>query len=114
MARHRRGHRSPLVRRSTYRALERRYDGLSAAYAALEADHRGVLEDHEGLLFELEEAEPPPEPLPHVPSWAETEEIPLITSVGLDADKAVALARNTGMLRRPGGAWGGGQPGTTG
>jgi len=101
MARHKRRGVGLFVRRSTYLSLWRQYRELSAAYAALQGDHQSVLEDHEGLLFDLED----PAPARHTPSWAETEEIPVITTVGLDPDKADALARNTGLLNRPGGAW---------
>jgi hypothetical protein len=34
-----------------------------------------------------------------------TEEIPVITSAGLDPDKADALVRNTGLLNVPAGSW---------
>lgn len=115
MPRHRRRRIGWFVRRSTYRALWSRYDELLDAYRALENDHQNVLEDHEGLLYDLEA----PVPLErtearHTPSWAVTEEVPVITSVGLDLDKAEALARNTGLFQKPGGAWNSSDQGTTG
>jgi hypothetical protein len=115
MARHKRRSVGLFVRRKTYLSLWKQYRELSTAYHALEADHQGVLDDHEELLFEAEA----PAPLEmaevrHVPSWAETEEIPLITTVGLDPDKADALSRNTGLFDQPGGAWGGAGAGSNG
>jgi hypothetical protein len=115
MARHKRRAVGPFVRRKTYLSLWRQYQELNAAYAALQDDHQSVLEDHEGLLSDLEA----PVPLErsgaaHVPSWAQTEEIPVITTVPLDPDKAQALARNTGLLQDPGGAWEPRSRGTTG
>lgn len=116
MARHRRRRTGPFVRRSVYLSLWRRYNDLLEAYRALEGDHQAVLEDHEGLLHDLED----PAPLErsgarHTPSWAETEEIPVITSlVPLDPDKAEALLHRSGMTAAPSGAWGGQKPGTTG
>jgi hypothetical protein len=112
MPRHRRRRTGLFVRRRTYRSLQAAYAQLLADYRALESDHQGVLEDHEGLLHDLES--PVPAPVPHTPSWAVTEEIPVITTVGLDPDKADALARRGGLLADPGGAWNGQQPGTTG
>lgn len=116
MARHKRRSVGLFVRRSVYLALWRRYTELLDSYRALEGDLQGVLEDHEGLLHDLED----PTPLErtearHTPSWAVTEEIPVITSVPpLDPDKATALTRRTGLLGSPSGAWGGQKPGTTG
>lgn len=118
MPRHRRRRIGLWVGRSTYMALWRQYQELLAAYRALEADHQSVLEDHEGLLFDLEApvesileetAEIPVSGLrmPHVPSWAETDEIPVITDAqaGLDPAKADALVRRTDMLSDPSGSW---------
>lgn len=108
MARHKRRSVGPLVRRSVYLSLWRQYQELLAAYTALQGDHQGVLEDREGFLYDREP------PARHVPSWAVTEPIPVITSVGLDPDKASALTRNTGMTQAPGGAWTSPDRGTTG
>jgi hypothetical protein len=113
MPRHRRRHVWPFVRRDTYLDLRHRYEALLADYRALEADHESVLADHEGLLFNLEADGPPSltDPLPpragrRVPSWARTEEIPVLAEDGLDPDKAASLVRRTGLLEDPSGAWG--------
>lgn len=115
MARHKRRAVGLFVRRRTYLALWEKYRELAEAYRELEGDHQDVLADHEGLLFDLEA----PAPLErtearHAPSWAVTEEIPVITELGLDTAKADALARRTGLLQNPGGAWSARSPGTTG
>lgn len=111
MPRHRRRRLGPFVTRSRYLDLWVRYQELLQAHQVLEGDHQGVLEDHEGLLYELENGPEAPEPThalespvrPHpVPSWAQTEELPV---VGLDAPKADALVRRTGLLEAPGGSW---------
>jgi hypothetical protein len=119
MPQHRRRRVGLLVRRSAYLSLWRQYQELLRAYRAQQTDLQTVLEDHEGLLSDLDatgpmEEIPAPEGSPHVPSWAETEPIPVITSLGdgLDVDKASALVRNTGML--DGAGFRAGQPGTTG
>lgn len=110
MPSHRRRRIGPFVSRSTYMALWQQYTELLASYRALENDHQSVLEDHEGLLYELE-VPPGPEPVAapekgrHVPSWAETAEVPVITTAGLDPDKADALVRRTGLLDQPSGEW---------
>ena len=110
MARHRRRRVGLWVGRRTYLSLWRRYTELLAEHRALEADHQDVLEDHESLLYGLEEDGPVVEvPAAGVPSWARekaaqdvTEEIPVITTVGLDPDKADALVRRAGLLEQPG------------
>lgn len=112
MSRHRRPRIGVFVRRSAYLELWTRYQDLLRDYQSLGEDHQAVLEHHEELLYRLETAPAEPEPtevLPaavrprHVPSWAETEEVPVIT--GLDPDKADALVRNTGLLDDPSGEW---------
>ena len=118
MPQHRRRRIGLFVRRSTYLSLWRRYQELEREHRVLQGDLQNVLEDHEGLLSDFE-AEGPlvevlaPESAPHVPSWAITEEVPVITTVPpLDVDKATALVRNTGMLGDAG--FRPGQQGTTG
>lgn len=111
MNRHRRRRIGLFVGRRTYMSLWHRYIELAAQYRILEEDHQSVLEDHEELLYDVEVPGPPePEPEParvrHAPSWAQTEPVPVITTVGLDPDKATALTRNTGLLNGPGGSWG--------
>lgn len=118
MPSHRRRRIGPFVRRSTYMALWHQYQELLRDHRALEADHQGVLEDHEGLLFELETGAGPDMEetaeipvsgprMPRVPSWAETDEIPVITDAqaGLDPEKADALVRRTRLLEQPSGSW---------
>lgn len=115
MARHKRRRPGLFVRRSAYLSLQRRYSELLAAYRALEGDHQGVLTDHEELLWAVEApAHPEPPGGAYVPSWAVTEEIPVITEVPLDPDKATALTHRTGLLDGPSGAWGPVEQGTTG
>lgn len=117
MSRHRRRRIGLFVSRSTYMSLWARYADLAERYRALEGDHQSVLEDHEGLLYSLPEELPEPEPAEalespvrprRTPSWAQTEEVPVITSLetGLDPDKAEALVRRTRLLDDPSGAWG--------
>lgn len=108
MSRHRRHRIGPLVRRSTYQSLWAQYNALLADHHALERDHQTVLEAHEELLYGLETPEPAPagETPPgraHVPSWAVTEPVPVIT--GLDPDKAFSLVKNTGLLDTASGEW---------
>lgn len=115
MARHKRRAVGLFVRRSVYVSLWVRYTELLEKYRALEADLQAVLEDHEGLLYDMES----PAPLErnaakHTPSWAETEEIPVVTGHPMDPDKAAALTRKAGLLRAPSGAWSIGNEGTTG
>lgn len=82
-----------------YRRLAREYADLARAYRELQTEHAALLAD-------TVDAVAVPEPLPGrytVPSWAVTEEIPVITEVPpLDPDKATALIRNTGLLQQPG------------
>lgn len=92
MARHKRTERWPLVSR-------RRYLKLRLELEELERHYRALAENHDGLL---EPTAPAPR---HVPSWAVTEEIPVITTAGLDPDKADALVRNIGLLQDPAGSW---------
>lgn len=114
MSRHRRRRIGLFVSRATYMALWVQYQDLLRDHRALEEDHQMVLEDHEGLLYDLEApadetAEIPVSGprMPRVPSWAETDEIPVITDVqgGLDPDKAGALVRRTSLLDSPSGSW---------
>ena len=101
MARHKR--RAPwFVRRSVYLDLLRRYQELERDYRVLAGDR--------DVLAEAVEA---PAPVRHTPSWAETEPIPVITTAGLDTDKADALLRRWGMAGSPAGSWDGNR-GTTG
>jgi hypothetical protein len=93
MGRHRR--KAPLlVRRRVFLDLLRRYQELEHHYRVLAGDRDALAERPPGT-----------QPLRHVPSWAVTEEIPVITSAGLDPDKADALVRNTGLLNVPAGSW---------
>lgn len=93
MPRHKR--RAPLlVRRRVFLDLMRRYQELEHHYRVLA-----------GNLDAMTEAPVAAEPSRHVPSWAETQEIPVITSAGLDPDKAGALVRNGGLLNGPAGSW---------
>lgn len=108
MPRHRRPRPGPFVRREDYLELWARYSALLADYRALTQDHQDVLEDHEQLLYD-QPPEPPVRGQDVVPSWAQTEPIPLITSAGapgLDPDKAEALVRRMSLLDDPAGAWG--------
>lgn len=84
----------------------RQYLKLRREYEELERHYRALAENHDQLL----EASGKPR---HVPSWAVTEEIPVITSAGLDPDKADALLRRWGLAGSPAGSWRGNQ-GTTG
>lgn len=118
MSRHRRRRIGLFVSRATYMALWVQYQELLRDHRALDEDHQRVLEAHEGLLYDREAL---PEPdldetaetpvsgprMPHVPSWAETDEIPVITAVqgGLDPAKADALVRRTSLLDSPSGSW---------
>jgi hypothetical protein len=98
MAKHKR--RAPFwVRRRTYLELLR-------AYQELEHHYRVLAGDRDALLA-------PDRPGPRVPSWAETEPIPVVTPAGLDTDKAAALLRRWGMSGSPAGSWSGNR-GTTG
>jgi hypothetical protein len=91
MGRHKR--RAPLlVRRS-------RYLKLLAAYQELERHYQVLAGDRDAL------AGAAPAPVRHVPSWAVTEEIPVITTAGLEPDKAEALVRRGGLLEDPAGSW---------
>lgn len=115
MPQHRRRRIGPLVRRSTYLDLWRAYQDLLRDHRALEEDHQRVLEDHEGLLYDMEETAEVPVSgpvLPHVPSWAETEELPVLRAVEapLDPSKADSLVRRIGMLDSPSGSWGVAEP----
>lgn len=99
MPRHKR--QAPLfVSRKRYLALQREYEDLKRHYRELASNHDQLLE-------------PEPAPPRHTPSWAVTEEIPLITTAGLDTDKATALLRRWGMAGSPAGSWLG-NSGTTG
>jgi hypothetical protein len=91
MAKHKR--RAPLfVRRSAYLKLLREYQELEHHYRVLAGDR--------------DELAGATAPLPrHVPSWAETEPVPVITSAGLDTAKADALLRRWGMAGSPAGSW---------
>lgn len=98
------------VGRETYLDLWRRYGELLAAYRALEADHQAVLEDHEGLLYDMEQTLQIPVSRPAsraVPSWARTEEMPVVEAPqpGLDPSQTDALIRRGDMLRSPSGRW---------
>lgn len=92
MPSHRRTERWPFVRRSKYLRLKRDYQELARHY-------RELADNHDQLTA------PAPEPVRHVPSWAVTEPVPVITSVGLDADKAAALLSRWGMAGSPAGSW---------
>lgn len=112
MPRHRRGRVGPWVRRATYMALWRRYEALLADYHALERDNALLIADAQDGVAVTD-----PAPAKHIPSWAETQEIPVITSVGtagLDPDKATALVHRGGLLDSPSGEWAVPQPGTSG
>jgi hypothetical protein len=84
-----------LVRRSVFLDLLRRYRELEHHYRVLAGDRDALAEG-------LPAADRPRRP---VPSWAETEEIPVITSAGLDPEKANALVKRGGLLRDPAGSW---------
>lgn len=89
MARHRLAGVWPLVRRSRYVALRRRY-------LELERDYRVLAGELDARLADTVET-----PLPRVrrvPSWAVTED-------GLDPAKAGALVRRKGLLVDPAGSW---------
>jgi hypothetical protein len=93
MGRHRR--KAPLlVRRSVFLDLLRRYQELEYHYRLLAGDRDA-----------LAERPPAAEPSRHVPSWAETQEIPVITTAGLDVEKAAALLRRWEMAGSPAGSW---------
>ncbi len=93
MAKHKR--RAPLfVRRS-------RYLKLLSAYQELERHYQVLAGDRDALAQQAV-----PAPVRHVPSWAVTEEIPVITTAGLEPDKAEALVRRGGLLEDPAGSWG--------
>lgn len=95
MARHRR-YVGPLVRRKTYIGLWRRYQELEGAYRLLAGE----------LDTALDDTVETPLPVPRrAPSWAVTEEIPVVTEPGLDPDKAEALVRRGGLLDGPAGSW---------
>ena len=107
MSRHRRGRIGLFVRRSTYLELRSQYEALLADYRALEADNALLIGDAE---------EAAAEPVPgrqSVPSWAQTEPLPLIGQ-GLDPDKATALVHRGGLLDSPSGEWALPDPGTSG
>lgn len=91
MARHRRPGPRLFVSRRRYLVLRREYEELLADYRALADNHDALLEA--------------PRPRRPVPSWAVTEEIPVITTAGLDPDKAEALVRRGGLLEGPAGSW---------
>jgi hypothetical protein len=95
VARHRRSV-GLFVRRRTYITLWRRYQELEGAYRLLAGELDTALDDT------VETPLPAPR---HVPSWAVTEEIPVITTAGLDTDKADALVRRGGLLDGPAGSW---------
>lgn len=99
VAKHKR--RAPLfVRRSVYLKLLREYQELEHHYRVLAGDR--------------DELAGTQAPAPrHVPSWAVTEPVPVITSAGLDTAKAEALLRRWGMAGSPAGSWDGNR-GTTG
>ncbi len=112
MSRHKRARVGLWVRRAQYMALWRRYEALLADYHALERDNALLIADAQDGVSVVD-----PAPERHVPSWAETQEIPLITSVGspgLDPDKATALLHRGGLLDSPSGEWAIPQPGTSG
>lgn len=101
MPSHRRTERWPFVRRSRFLALRRDYEELLRHY-------RTLADEHDRL------SEPEPEPVRRrVPSWARTEPVPVITSVGLDPARTTALLRRWGMAGSPAGSWGTNR-GTTG
>lgn len=101
MPRHKR--RAPLfVSRKRYLALQREHEELKRHYRELAQNHDQLLESET----------PAPEPR-HTPSWAVTEEVPVITTAGLDTDKTTALLRRWGMAGSPAGSWRG-NAGTTG
>lgn len=97
MSRHRRPRPGWFVRRSEYLSLWSRYQAL--------------LKDHQELLNGPESV-PRTAPAPPVrgqdvtPSWAQTVPIPLITSAGLDPEKADSLVRRMCLLEDPAGQWG--------
>lgn len=93
VAKHKR--RAPLIVRRS------RYLKLLAAYQELEHHYRVLAGDRDALA-----GDPAPAPVRHVPSWAMTEEIPVITTAGLEPDKADALVRRGGLLEGPAGSWG--------
>lgn len=97
MARH--GRSVPLfVRRRSYLRLARAYDDLMRAYTALAADRDGLaalVPPSEQETAEWEE-----------PVWCRTQEIPIITELGLPPEKAAALVHRGGMLSDPAGSWG--------
>ncbi len=100
------------VSRATYMALWRRYEALLAEYHALEADNALLIGDAEEAAALVE-----PDPAPvrrRAPSWAETEPVPVITTAGLDPDKATALVHRGGLLDSPSGEWALPDPGTSG
>jgi hypothetical protein len=91
MARHRRSS-PPFVRRG-------RYLRLLAAYEELERHYRELARNHDRLVH-LDRPAPR-----RAPAWAETTEIPVITTAGLDTEKAAALLRRWGMAGSPAGSF---------
>ena len=80
----------------------RRYLKLRREYEELERHYRALAENHDRLL----EPASADQPARHVPSWAVTEESPVITTAGMDTAKADALVRRWGMAGSPAGSWG--------
>lgn len=82
-----------------------------AEYLSLWARYQALLKDHQELLSgpgtAAETFPAPPVPGRYVtPSWAQTVPIPLITTAGLDPEKADALVRRMCLLEDPAGQWG--------
>lgn len=80
----------------------RRYLKLRREHEELERHYRELAANHDQLLEPASPADPPAR---HTPSWAVTEEIPVITTAGLDPDKTDALLRRWGMAGSPAGSW---------
>lgn len=91
MSQHRR--RAPLL------VGRRRYLRLLAAYQELERHYRELAANHDRLVH-LDAPAPR-----RAPAWAETTEIPVITTAGLDTEKAAALLRRWGMAGSPAGSF---------
>lgn len=111
MPRHRRTRPGWLVRRSRYLALWYRYQELLRDHQSLTDDHLLILADRENLLSASPRAgraaQAPPVPGRFVtPSWAETVSVPVLTTAGLDRDRADALVRRMSLLDAPGGQQG--------
>lgn len=92
MPSHRRTERWPFVRRSRFLALRKAHEELLRHYRELALEHDKLTEVDVDVVR-------------RAPSWVRTEEIPVITGVGLDRDKATALLRRWGMAGSPAGSW---------